>query len=146
MHTTPLFLFGAAAVLVMAVAPASVVLAQGGPLALGAQPASITLPLPADALARINGRRIKLTLGALSAQASPAVLYRVSVESPAHSLGYINFYNVVTGGPASFSFDVDPSLIRESVVKGQVTVILTPQGAVQNDAHATVGKVSFLTY
>ena len=129
----------------MAAAAAPVRLAEAGPLELGAAPTRIALAAPAGVFAAAAGRRARLVLSGLSAQAQPGVVYRVSLNDPASSVGYINFYNVVTGGPSSFSFDAEKALIY-AAEHGRITVILSPMGSAKPDARATIGKIAFLAY
>lgn len=138
-----LLLLGAISITACAAAPsASTALAHGGPVALGADPVRLELPIsPALRDKAVSGGRLRLELGQLSAAAQPGVLYRVSLEGdPGPALGHINFYNVVTGGPSEFSFDATEALSRAAKA-GRVVVVISPEGPPNPDAGAGVGRI-----
>jgi hypothetical protein len=131
-------------VVAMAAAATPMAVAEASGVALGPQPVHVALPLPADRTARVAGRHLKLELTALSARAQPGVLYRVTLEGSGQPLGYLNFLNVVTGGPASFSFDLDPSVVARA--GPSLAVVIAPQGAPDPAAHPVVGKIAVTAY
>lgn len=113
----------------------------GRSVALGAAPARLSVEVPA----RKAGESATLTLTDLKAEAQPGVLYRVQVggtDGPV--VGHVNFFNVVTGGPASFSFEAGPALDRLAPGRA-VEVVLTPEGPPDPNAKAVVGSVSLTT-
>jgi hypothetical protein len=115
--------------------PPRLVLASGGPLDLGKGPASVTLA-PASGAA---GGALRVVLSDLQAKAPPGVLYRVEAASDGQSavLGYLNFFNAASGGPATFSFALPHSFVGGRPVR----VTVSPQGEPQADAAARVGHL-----
>jgi hypothetical protein len=117
--------------------PPRLVLASGGPLDLGKGPASVTLAPASGAAAGAGALRV--VLSDLQAKAPPGVLYRVEAASDGHTavLGYLNFFNAASGGPATFSF----ALPRTFGGGRPVRVTVSPQGEPQADAAARVGHL-----
>lgn len=111
------------------------VLASGGPLDLGKGPASVTLaPAPGAA-----GGSLRVVVSGLQAKAPPGVLYRVEAASDGRTtvLGYLNFFNAASGGPATFSF----ALPRSFADGRPVRVTVSPEGEPQANAAARVGHL-----
>ncbi|EJL30371.1 hypothetical protein PMI01_03148 [Caulobacter sp. AP07] len=143
-----LLLLGMIGVTACAAAPAApTALARGGPVALGAAPVRLELPLsPALRDKAASGSRLRLALGQFTAAAQPGVLYRVSLEGdPGPALGYVNFYNVVTGGPTEFSFEATEPLARAAKA-GRVVVVITPVGTPNPDAGAGIGRIEVFAH
>ena len=115
--------------------PSMQVLASGGPLDLGKGPASLTLAPASGAAAGA----LRLVLSDLQAKAPPGVLYRVEAASEGQTavLGYLNFFNAASGGPATFSF----ALPRTFAGGRPVRVTVSPQGEPQADSAARVGHL-----
>lgn len=138
-----LLCLGMISITACAAAPAApTALARGGPVMLGAAPVRLELPVsPALRDKAASGGRLRLALGQLSAAAQPGVLYRVSLEGdPGPTLGHINFYNVVTGGPAEFSFDATQAVARAAKA-GRVVVVISPEGPPDPNARAGIGRI-----
>ncbi|KRA59393.1 hypothetical protein ASD79_11965 [Caulobacter sp. Root655] len=138
-----LLLLGMIGVTACAAAPAApTALARGGPVALGAGPVRLELPVsPALRDKAASGSRLRLVLDQLTAAAQPGVLYRIGLEDdPGPALGHINFYNVVTGGPAEFSFEATEPLARAAKA-GRVVVVISPVGTPNPDARAGIGRI-----
>jgi|GEM_PF-4499780 len=116
-----------------------------GPVTLGAAPVQTTVTVPAALLAhRKGGGKVTLSLTGLSTDVQPGVLYRVQLggaDGPV--LGHINFFNVATGGQASFSFDAGPALDRAGPGE-TLTVVLTPEGQVDQNARPVVGSIALV--
>jgi hypothetical protein len=111
------------------------ILASAGPLDLGVAPASVTL---APAAGAAPGA-LRVVLADLQAKTPPGVLYRVEAASDGQTamLGYLNFYNAASGGPATFSF----ALPRSFASGRPVRVTVTPQSEPQADSAARVGHL-----
>ncbi len=111
---------------------------EPGRAALGAAPTSLSVQVPA----RKAGEPAMLVLSDLSTNAQPGVLYRVQLGGKSGpTVGYVNFFNVATGGPASFSFEAGAALDRLPAGR-PVEVVITPEGAPDPAARPVVGKVS----
>lgn len=117
---------------------------QPGPVTLGAAPVRTTVTVPPELLAhRRGGGAVVLSLTGLSTEVQPGVLYRVQLGEGGPVLGHINFFNVATGGAASFSFDAGPALDRAKP-GDTLTVVLTPEGRADPGARPVVGSVKLL--
>ncbi|HVM99122.1 MAG TPA: hypothetical protein VMT68_02820 [Caulobacteraceae bacterium] len=137
MDVPSLLLSGAAALATSA--PATSIVATGGPVTLGVAPVSVTLS--SQGLAHAGGRRLALVLSDLSVSVAPGVLYRVRLDG--RDLGYINFLNAANGGPATFWFDAGDAPANPL---GSATVELAPQAPPAPGGQAIVGKIALLAY